>query len=155
MEGKMVKTGDIKKWLGIMAMVLAVLVVGITATGYADPLGPTEQLSGPALVGSLEVIGSADSAEVTVIFNGHCRGDKTAQFPAGANATLPTILGSLTAANLQGLPLPGVGLSACPGKNDQPLPSNNLIVKAVMPSKFMNTGTMVTAEVVLLFVVTP
>jgi hypothetical protein len=145
----MLKTGDSKKWLGTMLMVLAVLMVGITATGYADP---TERVSGPALVGTLQLIGNASDVTVQVTFNGHCRGE-VAQFPAGTTADLPTTLGSLTAANLQGLPLPGVGVFACPGKKDQPVPSDNLIVKAVMmPSKFMNTGSPVTAEVALLFV---
>ena len=145
----MVKTWNSKRRLGVMLMVLAALVVGITANGYGDPL----QVSGPALVGTLEVIGSAGSTAVTVNFNGHCRGE-VAQI-VSASSTLPTILESLTAASLEGLPLLGVGESACPGKNDQPLPSINLIVKAVIPSKFMNTGTLVTADVVLLFVITP
>src|SRR5881396_3659385 len=53
----MLKTGDSKKWLGTMLVVLAVLVFGITATGYADP---TERVSGPAVVGTLDVIGSLE-----------------------------------------------------------------------------------------------
>ena len=121
----MVKTGDSKKRLGIMLVVLAVLVVSITATGYADPLGPTEQLSGPAVVGTLEVIGSM------VNFNGHCRGN-----PATFTATLSTTGGSL-----QGLRLNGIG-DVC---RDQP--SRDVIVKNVV------NDVSTTPKVVLLWVV--
>ena len=63
----MLKTGDTKRRLGIMMMVLAVLVVVIADTGYADP---TEQLSGPAVVGTLQAL-----SDGTFTFNGHCRGN--------------------------------------------------------------------------------
>ena len=141
----MVKTWNSKRRLGIMLMVLAALVGGITANGYADPLGP--QVTGPAVVGTLTFV-QTDSS-VTVLFDVKCRGN-VATFSVPFSGSLPT-----TAANLEGVLLPGVGISACPGKNDQPVPSDNLIVKAVIPSKFMNTGTLVTADVVLLFVITP
>ena len=120
----MLKTGDSKKWLGTMLAVLAVLVFGITATGYADP---TERVSGPAVVGTLDVIGS------TVIFNGHCRG-----ILATFTATFSTFPGSL-----EGLRLEGIGQTVCP-----PQPSNVVIVKNVM-----NGGSTTNAKVVLLWVV--
>ena len=119
----MLKAGDTKRRLGIMMMVLAVLVVGITATGYADP---TERVSGPALVGTLEVIGS------TVIFDGHCKGN-----PATFTATLTT-----PPASLEGLRFNNVG-AVCP-----PQPGSVVIVKNVL-----NGGSTITAKVVLLWVV--
>jgi len=137
----MVKTWNSKRRLGIMLVVLAVLVVGITAIGYAD------QVSGPAVVGTLTFV-QTDSS-VTVLFDVKCRGN-VATFSVPFSGSLPT-----TAANLEGVLLPGVGISACPGKNDQPVPSDNLIVKAVMPSKFTPITNGIMADVVLLFVVTP
>src|SRR2546425_11908937 len=139
----MVKTWNSKRRLGILLIVLAVLAGGITATGYADPL----QVSGPAVVGTLTFV-QTDSS-VTVLFDVKCRGN-VAAFTVPFSGALPT-----TAANLEGVLLPGVGISACPGKNDQPVPSDNLIVKAVMPSKFTPITNGIMADVVLLFVVTP
>ncbi len=120
----MVKKGNSKRRLGIMMMVLAVLVVGITATGYADPLGT--QVTGPAVVGTLQVIGS------TVTFDGQCRGN-----PATFIATLTT-----PPASLEGLRFNDIASSVC---RDQP--SRDVIVKNVI-----NDGS-TTAKVVLLWVV--
>ena len=119
----MVKTGDSMKWMGIMMMVLAVLVVVIADTGYADP---TEQLSGPAVVGTLQAL-----SDGTFTFNGHCRGN-----PATFTATLSTTGGSL-----QGLRLNGIG-DVC---RDQP--SRDVIVKNVV------NDVSTTPKVVLLWVV--
>ncbi len=122
----MLKTGDTKRRLGIMMMVLAMLVVGITATGYADPL----QLSGPALVGTLE-----DLQNGTFTFNGQCRG-----FPASFTATpIPT---------QEGLRFNNIG-SVCqrPNANNPPPPSSDVIVKNVV------NGGSTTPKVVLLWVV--
>jgi hypothetical protein len=127
------KTGDSKRWLGILLMVLAVLVGGITATSYADPLGPTERVSGPALVGTLVAL-----SDGSFTFNGQCRG-----FPANFTAT-PT-----TPGGLEGLRFNGISSSTCSGQNENnpPQPSNDVIVKNVV-----NDGT-TTAKVVLLWVV--
>jgi hypothetical protein len=122
----MLKIGDSKRRLGIMLVVLAVFVVGITATGYADPLGPTERLSGPAVVGTLVVIGS------TVTFDGHCRGN-----PATFTASITTTPGSL-----EGLRLNSIASSVC---RDQP--SSDVIVKNVV------NDVSTTPKVVLLWVV--
>ena len=134
----MLKTGDTKRRLGIMLVVLAVLVVGITATGYADP---TERVSGPALVGTLSLV-QTDPSLITVTFDGKCRGNG-AFFSVPLSGTLPT-----TAANLAGFRLPGTGPSGCLDATG----GQDLIVKAV--SKFKSNGA-ITADVVLLFVVTP
>ena len=146
----MLKTGDTKRRLGIMMMVLAMLVVGITATGYADPLAPTEQITGPAVVGTLTVRGNSTDVTVMVDFNGKCRGkdDNPVAF-TGVSATLPTSLGSLTAGDLVGVRITKTG-----GASSE-CPLTNLIVKAVNPSTFVPVGSEIMAEVVLLFVVTP
>jgi hypothetical protein len=122
----MIKTGDSNRRLGIVLMVLAVLVVGITATGYADP--PTEQLSGPALVGTLQVV-TGD----TFTFNGQC---------TGISATF-TKTPTTTQEGLEGLRFNNIG-SVCRHQ-----PSGDVIVKSVI-----NDGS-TSAKVVLLFVVTP
>ena len=117
----MLKTGDTKRQLGIMLVVLAVLVVGITATGYADP---TERVSGPALVGTLEVV-TGD----TFAFDGQCRGN-----PATFTATRIT--------TPEGFRFNNIGDSVC---RDQP--SSNVIVKNVV------NDVSTTPKVVLLWVV--
>ena len=114
----MVKKGNSKRRLGIMMMVLAVLVGGITATGYAD------QLSGPALVGTLQAI-----SDGTFTFNGHCRGN-----PATFTATPIT--------TPDGLRFNNIGSSVC---RDQP--SSDVIVKNVV------NDVSTTPKVVLLWVV--
>ena len=116
----MLKTWDTKRRLGIMLVVLAVLVAGITATGYADP---TEQLSGPALVGSL-----LDLQNGTFAFNGQCRGN-----PASFTATPIT--------TPDGLRFNNIG-AVC---RDQP--SSDVIVKNVV------NDVSTTPKVVLLWVV--
>jgi hypothetical protein len=143
----MVKTGDSKRQLKILLMVLAVLVVGLTATGYADPLLPGEQVTGPAVVGSLSFV-QTDST-IAVTFNIKCRGvDKT--FAVSITGPLP-----ITAEELQGLRFNGVGPTACPGQQDQPVPGNDLIVKAVAPGTFQILNGTPTVHAVLLFVVAP
>jgi hypothetical protein len=121
----MIKTGDSNRRLGIVLMVLAVLVVGITATGYADP--PTEQLSGPALVGTLEELPNG-----TFTFNGQCTGDREVTFTATPTTTQEGLLG-LRLSIIQ---------TVCRHQ-----PSSVVIVKNVI-----NNGS-TTAKVVLLWVV--
>jgi hypothetical protein len=141
----MIKTGDSNRRLGIVLMVLAVLVAGITATSYADPLGPTDQVSGPAVVGTLQLIGNA--SDVTVLFNGKCKG-KVIEVTDAENVMLPTTLEDITAARL----LEGLRFTATAGVSSEcPFINFNFIVKAV--SKFMKNGA-ITAEVILLYVVT-
>src|SRR5438445_6364315 len=151
----MLKTGDTKRQLGIKLVVLAVLVAGITATGYADP---TEQITGPAVVGgTLTVVGNPTDVTVSVsLSNGQCRGTKGISPSGTNNGTLPNslTLGDITAARL----LEGLRFTVTGGASlDCPL--IDLIVKAAVPSKFMimNTNGVITVtdEVVLLFVVTP
>jgi len=113
----MLKIWDTKRRLGIMLVVLAVLVGGITATGYAD------QLSGPALVGTLQALSGG-----TFTFNGHCRGN-----PATFTATPIT--------TPDGLRFNNIG-SVC---RDQP--SSDVIVKNVV------NDVSTTPKVVLLWVV--
>jgi hypothetical protein len=137
----MIKTANSKKWLGIMVMVLAVLVVGITATGYADPLGPTEQLSGPAVVGTLTVavVGNPTDGMISVsLSDGKCRGNN-APISVTLSGSLPTTLKDFRFRTLDPVS------SVCP--------LQDLIVKAVIPSTFVSLGSAIMAKVVLLFVV--
>src|SRR2546425_200779 len=99
----MVKTWNSKRRLGIMLMVLAALVGGITANGYADPLGP--QVTGPAVVGTLTFV-QTDSS-VTVLLDVKWRGI-FATFAVPFSGTLPT-----PANNLRGFLLPGTGPAGC------------------------------------------
>jgi hypothetical protein len=119
----MLKKVDSNRRLGIMLVVLAVLVVGITATGYAEP---TEQLSGPALIGTLQV-----ATGDTFTFNGQCSGN-----PATFTATPTT-----TPEGLEGLRFNNIG-AVCRHQ-----PSVDVIVKSVK-----NDGSTI-ATVVLLWVV--
>ncbi len=131
----------------VMLMILAVLVVSITVNGYAD-LAAAEQVSGPAVVGTLTLVQSTTGG-VTVIFSGQCRGQGvffSQMLPAGTFTISP----STTPESLKGLTFVGAGQSGCPAKG-QPVPSNNLIVNTVVEPKFSNTGSVITAEVVLLF----
>jgi hypothetical protein len=143
----MLKTGDSKKWLGIMLVVLAVIVVGITATGYADP---NEQLSGPAVVGTLTV--SSSDSMFAVTFDGNCRGKAASKAFSGASVvTLPDAIPNLAAITAPKL-LEGLRIQ-WPVQVSTECPLQNLIVKAVMPSKFMPITNGIMADVVLLFVV--
>jgi hypothetical protein len=139
-----------------MPMALVVLVVGITATGYAD-LGPTERLSGPALVGMLTLLQTGPDVQVS--FTGKCRGNDSS-IPSQTLENL-SLAGMTTAQRLEGLLLLNArSASTCPGQNNhQSLPSNDLIVNTVVSPTFTPTfsidGTiiLITAEAVLLFVV--
>jgi hypothetical protein len=133
-----------------MVMVLAVLVASITATGYADPLGPNEQLSGPALVGTLEVR-QHDGDRVDIRFVGKCRGDAVSEtllqdglLPGGLTVA------EATATSLEGLRFPNAGPFGCLFKD---VSGGDLIVNTVVSPTFVNTGTQITANVVLLHVV--
>jgi hypothetical protein len=133
-----------------MLMVFAVLMAGATVNGHAD-LAAAEQVSGPAVVGTLTLVQNT-SGGVTAIFSGQCRG-KDAFFAQTLPAGTFTISPSTTPGSLKGLTFVGAGQAGCPA-NGQPTPSNNLIVNTVVEPKFNNTGTVITAdEVVLLHVV--
>jgi hypothetical protein len=148
----MVKTWNSKRRLGILKMLVAVIVVGITSTGYADP---NEQVTGPAVVGTLTVSGSSGSSIVSVsLSSGQCRGTKGILF-SGASGTL---LGGHTMADvisdpklLEGLRLIGQGPPGCLNE----FGGQDLIVKAVAPGTFQITfGTTIMVDAVLLFIVT-
>jgi hypothetical protein len=143
----MFRNSKSKRSRQFMLMVLAVLVAGITATGYAD-LAAAEQVSGPGVVGTLTLVQST-AGGVTVIFSGQCRG-KGAFFAQTLPAGTFTISPSTTPESLKSLTFVGTGQAGCPG-NGQPVPSNNLFVNTVVEPKFNNTGSVITAEVVLLF----
>jgi len=139
----MIKIRDSKRQLGIMLMVCALLVAGITSTGYADP---NEQITGPAVVGMLTLVQTGTSVMVS-LSGGKCRGNVAAINPILLSISLPT-----TAEGLRGLVLPGSGPSRCLDEAG----GQDLIVKAVNPSTIQTTAnSFIMADVVLLFVVKP
>ena len=154
----MLRTSNHKRSLQVMVMVLAVLLVGITATGYGDDgfktddrddghfgLSPTEQLSGPALTGMLTV--SQSGADAFVVFFGQCRGIDVFFVTPVSGFTVATT----TARSLKGLRLIGMGPPGCltiDGSGGE-----DLIVTKVQKRTFVNDGTTITAEVELLHVV--
>ncbi len=142
----MLRTSNHKRSLQIMVMVLALLVASITATGYAD-LGPTEQLSGPALVGTLTLF--QVGTDVAIQFVGKCRGNDLAS-PISLFQTDFTVA-TTTAKSLEGYRLIGAGPSDCLVKDGGG--GEDLIVNTVVAPKFVKTGTQITANVVLLHVV--
>jgi hypothetical protein len=165
----MLRTSKRKGSLQVMLMVLAVLLVGITATGYGDDgsktddhddgkkhlgLGPTERLSGPALVGTLTLV-QLTPDDTFVAFSGTCEvippeslfftDDLTVA--KGSFVTVPT-----TAKSLKGLRLIREWPSGCP-VND--LGGEDAIVVDVKRRMFAYDGISMTAsaDVVLLRVV--
>lgn len=143
-----------KRSLQVMVMVIAVLLVGITANGYADPLGPNERLSGPALVGTLTLAQTGlDGTDTFVFFSGKCRGvvGDDGGFPLVLTLSGFTVDAGTTATSLEGvLRLPDAGPFGCLFKDAS---GGDLIVNTVVAPKFVNTGTVITADVVLLYVV--
>ncbi len=120
----------------VVVMVLTVLMAGLAAPGYAG-------VSGPAIVGSLTLTQNGPGADV--VFAGQCKGN-AAQFTTNVS---PFDVATTTATSLEGLNLTGVGPSGClsqPG-------GENLTVTTVMRPQFFNTGSVITATVVLLYVV--
>jgi heme A synthase len=136
----MFKKVDSKRRLGIMLVVLAVLVGGITATGYADPL----QITGPAVVGgtlTVAVVGNPTDGMISVsLSDGKCKGND-APISVTLPGNLPTTLEDFR------FRTEGPVSSECPLRD--------LIVKAVNPSTFVSLSGAIMAKVVLLFVVTP
>ncbi len=119
------------------ALAVLLLLFGLATEGQAA-------ISGPALVGSVTII-QVNATDATFIFAGQCKG-KTANFSMTLS---PFDVSTTTAANLEGLSLPGQGPAGCLSQAG----GENLIVVTVVPSKFANTGNVVVAEAVLLFVV--
>src|SRR6266571_4565564 len=120
----------------VVVMMLTVLMAGLAAPGYAG-------LSGPAILGSLTFTQNGLGADV--VFEGQCKGN-AAQFTTNVS---PLNVATMTATSLEGLNLPGVGPSGClsqPGGED-------LTVTSVVRPQFLNTGSVITATVVVLYVV--
>ncbi|HYT16397.1 MAG TPA: hypothetical protein VEL80_08460 [Burkholderiales bacterium] len=125
-------------WLSrVIQPALAVLLLGLAAEGQAG-------LSGPALVGSVTIVQIANSTDATFMFAGQCRGN-TANF----STTLSSFdVSGVTAANLEGLSLPGQGPAQCLSGGE------NLTVVTVVTPQFMNQNGVVNAgHVVILYVV--
>jgi len=127
-------------WLWrVIQPALAVLLLGLAAEGQAG-------VSGPALVGSVTIMQVPNTTDATFVFAGQCKGNA---------ATFSIILSNfnvsgVTAANLEGLSLPGQGPAGCLSQAG----GENVTVVTVVTPKFTNTqGVLVTAEVVILYVV--
>jgi hypothetical protein len=132
-------------------MILAALVVSITANGYADPVGPNERLSGPAVVGTLTLVQAGTDATVFIV-SGKCRGTGPTN---GVDVFFTVTVSGLdiatsTAKSLEGLRFPNAGPFGCLFKDTS---GGDLIVNTVVPGQFVNTGSVITADVVLLYVV--
>jgi hypothetical protein len=129
----------------VAVMVLTMLMAELVATACGNSLALGQQVSGPALVGPL-VIRQVDQ-NGAVSFAGICKGQ-----PASFSLTLsPFSVAGQTAASVEGLILPGVGPAGCLSTNG----GENLVVTTVITPKFTNDGTLITADVVLLYVVSP
>jgi len=132
------------RWLPrVIQPALAVLLV-VFSLAAEGQVGPTERLSGPALVGSVTIV-QVTATDAILVFAGQCKGNA-----AGFSTTLsPFNVATTTAASLEGLRLPGQGPAGCLSQAG----GEDLIVTTVVTPKFVNTGTVLTAEAVLLFVV--
>ncbi len=129
-----------RTWLSrVIQPALAVLLLSLAAEGQAG-------LSGPALVGSVTIVQIANSTDATFMFVGDCRGN-TANF----TTTLSNFnVNNVTAANLEGLSLPGQGPAQCLSQAG----GENLTVVTVVTPQFMNQSGVVNAgHVVILYVV--
>jgi len=126
-------------WLSrVIQPALAVLLLSLAAEGQAG-------LSGPALVGSVTIVQQANGTDATFIFAGQCRGNV-----ANFTTTLSNFnVSGVTAANLEGLSLPGQGPTGCLSGGE------NLTVVTVVTPQFVNqNGVGVNAgHVVILYMV--
>ncbi len=128
-----------RTWLSrVIQPALAVLLLSLAAEGQAG-------LSGPALVGSVTIV-QVNATDATFVFAGQCRGNI-----ANFTTTLsPFDVNGTTAANLEGLSLPGQGPAGClsPAGGD-------LTVVTVVTPQFVNNGQGVVnaGHVVILYVV--
>ncbi len=121
----------------VIVLVLTLLMAGLAATGHAA-------VSGPAIVGSLTL--SQNGQDIDAFFAGQCKGNSVGFTVSLSNLTVSTYS---TATNLEGLSLPAVGPAGCLS----PSGGEDLTVNTVVRPQFMNTGSVLVATVVLLFVV--
>src|SRR6266487_1873677 len=114
-----------RTWLSrVIQPALAVLLLSLAAEGQAG-------LSGPALVGSVTIV-QVNATDATFVFAGQCRGNV-----ANFTTTLsPFDVNGTTAANLEGLSLPGQGPAGCLS----PAGGENLTVVTVVTPQFVNNG---------------
>ena len=129
-----------RTWLSrVIQPALAVLLLSLAAEGQAA-------ISGPALVGSVTIMQIPNTTDATFVFAGQCRGN-TANF----NTTLSNFnVNNVTAANLEGLSLPGQGpAGGCLSGGE------DLTVVTVVTPQFVNNGQGVVnaGHVVILYVV--
>ncbi len=121
------------------ALAVLLLLFSVATEGQAA-------ISGPALVGSVTII-QVNATDATFIFAGQCKG-KTANF----SMTLSNFnVSNVTAANLEGLSLPGQGPGQCLSQQG----GEDLTVVTVVTPQFVNqNGVGVNAgHVVILYVV--
>jgi len=122
------------------ALAVLLLLFGLATEGQAA-------ISGPALVGSVTIMQIPNTTDATFVFAGQCRGN-TANF----NTTLSNFnVNNVTAANLEGLSLPGQGPAGCLSQAG----GENVTVVTVVTPEFVNTqtGLATAAKVVILYVV--
>lgn len=136
---------DFKKKMIVSIGLMSILIFGIASNGYPsfkEPPGGTERLTGPAVVATISASYDSGNQTVTAVISGHCK---------GVDVVLPSTFqyrgyfDRVTAADLEDMRISGAQL-ACNGY----VPVD-LIINTV--NKFTNTGTMITADVILLGVV--
>jgi len=139
-EARRRKLARPRTWLSrVIQPALAVLLLSLAAEGQAA-------ISGPALVGSVTIMQIPNTTDATFVFAGQCKG-KAAMFTMTLS---PYDVSGVTAANLEGLSLPGQGPAGCLSQAG----GENVQVVTVVTPKFTNTnGVLVTSEVVILYVV--
>jgi hypothetical protein len=121
----------------VIVLVLTLLMAGLAATGHAATM------SGPAIVGSVTL--SQNGANIDAFFAGQCKGTSVGFTLSLSNLTVSDYS---TATSLEGLSLPAVGPAGCLS----PSGGEDLTVNTVVRPQFMNTGSVLVATVVLLFV---
>lgn len=136
---------NFNKRIAIFAILMFILVFGIVSNGYSslkEPPTGTERLTGPAIVATVSASYNSLTNEVTAVISGYCKGEDVI-----LSSTFLVLGGfnTVTAADIEDMRIPGAQL-ACNGY----VPVD-LIINTV--SKFTNTGTMITADVILLGVV--